>query len=147
MIHFQPNLCLKCFFFLFFLILYACLISCKIWIFFLKGVFYQTNWCATWYDFWQVGKGGKPFTDFWLTRGGGWSGLPIFGLYNVWTAPNLWTAPNGKQTLNIKGYLQTWNLSQAWQAYLCKFFGAGVQFYLGYTLFCYLSFFVYKTLK
>ena len=30
---------------------------------------------------------------------------------------------------------QTWNLSQASQACLCKFFGAGVNFYLEYTQF------------
>ena len=34
------------------------------------------------------GRGGKPISDFWLTRGGGGLNLPIFDWHNMWTASN-----------------------------------------------------------
>ena len=70
---------------------------------FLPG-FYQINWSALKYDFWQGGERGLANFWFFLTRGGGgvrqflifgWQGgeagsgpPPIFGWHNMWTAPN-----------------------------------------------------------
>ena len=43
----------------------------------LKGVFYLISWSATKYNFCK-GEGGKPISDIWLTRGGGWVWTPPF---------------------------------------------------------------------
>ena len=60
----------------------------------LEDGFYPINWSASKYDFWQRGRGvsqihifcdkggrgGKPISDFWLTRGEGGYGPPHFWL-------------------------------------------------------------------